>query len=57
MAAGIFFAGIEHPHALPWPEIEAMERELVRRNHIDQGMVYFQVTRGLQIGNFGTVLI
>ena len=35
------------PMPLPWPEIEAIERELVRRNHIDQGMVYFQVTRGV----------
>ena len=32
---------------LPWPEIEDMERELVRLNKIDQGMVYFQVTRGV----------
>ena len=35
------------PMPLPWPEIEAMERELVRQNNIDQGMVYFQVTRGV----------
>lgn len=32
---------------MPWEEIEHMERELVRRNNIDQGMVYFQVTRGV----------
>lgn len=35
------------PLPLPWPEIEAMERELVQRNRLDQGLVYFQVTRGV----------
>lgn len=34
------------PMPLPWTQIEEMERELVRLNNIDQGLVYFQVTRG-----------
>ena len=35
------------PMPMPWEEIEEMERELIRRNNLDQGMVYFQVTRGV----------
>lgn len=35
------------PMPMPWQEIEDMERELVARNNLDQGMVYFQVTRGV----------
>lgn len=34
------------PMPMPWDEIEAMQRKLVHLNKIDQGMVYYQVTRG-----------
>ena len=34
------------PMPLPWADIEAMQRELVLRNTLDQGLIYYQVTRG-----------
>lgn len=40
-------AAIDIPLPLPWEEIEEMQRELVRRNGLDQGLVYFQITRGV----------
>ena len=32
---------------LSWGEIETMERKLIELNQIDQGLVYFQITRGV----------
>jgi D-alanine transaminase len=41
---------------MAWPmskdEIEAMHRELIKRNKLDQGMVYMQVTRGIAERDF-----
>ncbi|NJM31518.1 MAG: hypothetical protein HC855_16815 [Rhizobiales bacterium] len=41
---------------MDWPmskdEIEAMHRELIKRNKLDQGMVYMQVTRGVAERDF-----
>jgi D-alanine transaminase len=34
---------------LPPEEIEAAQRELVRRNGLDEGMVYLQITRGADV--------
>ena len=39
-------AALDIPMPMPWEDIEDMERELIRRNALDQGLVYFQVTRG-----------
>ena len=39
-------AAVQIPMPLPWEELEDMQRELVRLNDLDQGLVYYQVTRG-----------
>ena len=40
------------PMPMEWEEIEAMQRELVRLNNLDQGLIYYQVTRGVADRNF-----
>lgn len=42
-------AAIDLPLPLPPAEIEAAQKELVRRNGVTQGLVYLQVTRGADI--------
>ena len=45
-------AAVEIPMPMPWEHIESMQRDLIRLNNLDQGLVYYQVTRGVADRDF-----